>query len=425
MQISRRLRSRGRQGVRRRLCQSVALALLVVGFGARAADAEPFVYVASLSGSVSQYGVGTDGRLVPLSPPLVAAGSQTLGVAVSPNGRSVYATNSGDDTVSQYDVGADGALTPKTPATVAAGGAPVGVTVSPDGRSVYVTNANFCAGSVSQYDVGANGALTPKVPAAAPAGCHPVGVAVTPDGSSAYVTNAVFSSGAIRASVSQYDVGSNGALAPKTPASIETPSNPLGVAVSPDGRNVYVADVGDSPDQLGDVLQFDVGPGGLLAFKTPSSVPADDRPDGVAISPDGKSVYVTNNFLFVGGLVSQYDVGAGGALSPKSPATVAAGNRASGVAVSSDGKSVYVTNPADDTISQYNVGPGGTLGPKSPRTVTSNDPEGIALTAPPRVPTSKDQCKNGGWRSYGVFKNQGDCVSFVATKGKDGPAGSP
>jgi hypothetical protein len=31
----------------------------------------------------------------------------------------------------------------------------------------------------------------------------------------------------------------------------------------------------------------------------------------------------------------------------------------------------------------------------------------------PAFPTSKDQCKHGGWQSYGVFKNQGDCVRFV------------
>jgi hypothetical protein len=40
------------------------------------------------------------------------------------------------------------------------------------------------------------------------------------------------------------------------------------------------------------------------------------------------------------------------------------------------------------------------------------------------LPTSKDQCRNGGWKTYGVFKNQGDCVSFVATGGKNPPAGS-
>jgi hypothetical protein len=36
-------------------------------------------------------------------------------------------------------------------------------------------------------------------------------------------------------------------------------------------------------------------------------------------------------------------------------------------------------------------------------------------------PTSKDRCKKGGWQSYGVFRNQGDCVSFVATGGKNPP----
>jgi hypothetical protein len=37
------------------------------------------------------------------------------------------------------------------------------------------------------------------------------------------------------------------------------------------------------------------------------------------------------------------------------------------------------------------------------------------------LPTSLDQCKSGGWRQYGVFKNQGDCVSFVVTGGKNPP----
>ena len=39
------------------------------------------------------------------------------------------------------------------------------------------------------------------------------------------------------------------------------------------------------------------------------------------------------------------------------------------------------------------------------------------------LPTSKAQCKHSGWQSYGVFKDQGDCVSFVATGGKNPPAG--
>ena len=40
-------------------------------------------------------------------------------------------------------------------------------------------------------------------------------------------------------------------------------------------------------------------------------------------------------------------------------------------------------------------------------------------------PTSKDQCKNGGWQSFNepAFKNQGDCVSYVATGGKNSGSG--
>jgi hypothetical protein len=35
----------------------------------------------------------------------------------------------------------------------------------------------------------------------------------------------------------------------------------------------------------------------------------------------------------------------------------------------------------------------------------------VVHDAPP-LPTSKDQCKNGGWREFG-FKNQGQCVASV------------
>ena len=38
------------------------------------------------------------------------------------------------------------------------------------------------------------------------------------------------------------------------------------------------------------------------------------------------------------------------------------------------------------------------------------------------IPFDKSDCKKGGWTEFGVFKNQGDCVSFVATGGKNLPA---
>lgn len=40
------------------------------------------------------------------------------------------------------------------------------------------------------------------------------------------------------------------------------------------------------------------------------------------------------------------------------------------------------------------------------------------------APATKDDCKNGGWQNFNPpFKNQGDCVSFVATNGKNPPNG--
>jgi hypothetical protein len=47
----------------------------------------------------------------------------------------------------------------------------------------------------------------------------------------------------------------------------------------------------------------------------------------------------------------------------------------------------------------------------------------VVVDAPP-LPTSKEQCKDGAWRNFGIFKNQGDCVSFVVTGGNNPPAGA-
>ncbi|HVE66260.1 MAG TPA: hypothetical protein VNC59_06735 [Thermoanaerobaculia bacterium] len=45
------------------------------------------------------------------------------------------------------------------------------------------------------------------------------------------------------------------------------------------------------------------------------------------------------------------------------------------------------------------------------------------------APTSVDECKNDGWRRFTSprFKNQGDCVSYVASKGRarGNPKGTP
>ena len=47
-----------------------------------------------------------------------------------------------------------------------------------------------------------------------------------------------------------------------------------------------------------------------------------------------------------------------------------------------------------------------------------------AGTPTPLAPTTASECKQGGWKTYGTFKNQGDCVSSVATGGRNAGNGS-
>ena len=82
-------------------------------------------------------------------------------------------------------------------------------------------------------------------------------------------------------------------------------------------------------------------------------------------------------------------------------------------------------SPSGDLIRAIPVGaatPCGLIGGAVDFPVTSGN---VVVTDAPELPASKDQCKNNGWKTFGVFKNQGDCVSFVATGGKNPPARKP
>jgi DNA-binding beta-propeller fold protein YncE len=290
----------------------------------------------------------------------------------------VYAPNEGDASVSQFNTGAGGLLAPLSPATVAAGPGPRELALSPDGRSLYVTNRD--GNSVSQYDVGPAGRLSPKSPATVATDQLPFGVDVSPDGRSAYIAN--FIGGCCGGTVSQYDVGPGGRLSPKSPPTVFPESDPFAVAVSPDGRSVYITNF--KLEENGSISQFDVGPGGRLSPKSPPALATGQDPGGLAVSPDGQSVYVANNGS---NTISQFNVGPGGKLSPKSPATIRDNDSPLRVAVSPNGKHVYVTNLPralfPSTISQFNVGADGTLTPKSPATVMNTGDVGIGLAVSP------------------------------------------
>jgi DNA-binding beta-propeller fold protein YncE len=319
-----------------------------------------------------QFGVSAGGLLSPLSPATAPTGLKPHGIAVSPDGRSVYVVSAYFyGAVSEFDVGAGGVLTPKAPPLVPTGHEPEWIAVSPDGMSVYVTNSKD--NSVSQYNAGPGGALSAKHSETVPTGAGPFGIAVSPDGRSVYVVDDKANT------VSQYDVGAEGALSPKTPATVPTGGSPAGIAVSADGKSVYVANLAEAPTGES-ISQYDVGPGGALSAKTPATVAAGKRPDRIAVSPDGKSVYVTNDEVTFPA-VSQFDVGAGGALTPKSPARMMLFGEPLGIAMSPDGKSAYVAN-LHGFVNQLEVGPGGLLAEETPAFVMTGaltEPLGVAL----------------------------------------------
>jgi 6-phosphogluconolactonase (cycloisomerase 2 family) len=81
-------------------------------------------------------GTLTPGQVVPTAPP----GNFPAEIAVSADGRFVYASNRGEDTIAAFAVAGD-RLTPLG-STPAGGAWPRHFTLSPDGRRVYVANQN-------------------------------------------------------------------------------------------------------------------------------------------------------------------------------------------------------------------------------------------------------------------------------------------
>ncbi|HET6731679.1 Ig-like domain-containing protein, partial [Mycobacterium sp.] len=120
---------------------------------------------------------------VTVTPMSIAVGNFPTGVAVSPDGSTVYVTNFGDLSSGGNTVSVIDAATNTVVATITVGGNPANVAVSPNGATAYVTNLDD--GTVSVIDTATN-----SVTATITVGDLPDGVAVSPDGAHVYVTNA-------------------------------------------------------------------------------------------------------------------------------------------------------------------------------------------------------------------------------------------
>ena len=107
----------------------------------------------------------------------------------------------------------------------------------------------------------------------------PSGVAVTPDGSKVFVANLNSNN------VSVIDTASN-----TVTATIPVGTTPVNVAVTPDGSKVYVSNEASS------VSVIDTASNTVTAASNTvtTTIPVGMSPIGVAVTPDGSKVYVAN-----------------------------------------------------------------------------------------------------------------------------------
>jgi hypothetical protein len=65
----------------------------------------------------------------------------------------------------------------------------------------------------------------------------------------------------------------------------------------------------------------------------------------------------------------------------------------------------------------------GGIGPNPGGNINSDGGFDLQLAYSGGGVVGKDSCKSDGWQAFGVFKTQGDCVSFFASKGRNFPEG--
>ena len=388
----------------------MAVGVLVAACSAAAGPVArgPFVYVAaSKSDVISQFSVASSGALRPLKPAMISAGAFPYGVAVSPQGTSVYAVDVGPngghpaDRVSQYTIDpSTGRLRPKSPATVPGGRGGQSIAISPNGKSAYVNGHD----KVWQYTISpSTGALRPMSPAAVASGGTSTAVAVTPNGKYLYVatcsgcgvglrkrsssragSGASASTSTMKSTIWEYRINPHtGALSSKPFGIVAIGDGAQWMAIAPNGRSAYVAAPGGGRGGPGSgaVWQYTINPTtGKLTPKSPATAAAGFGPHNIVIAPNGKNAYVST---VDDHKVSQYRINQRtGTLSPQPASTATTVLAPEAIALAANGKSAYVTSEGLSMLSQFTIDPTtGKITPMTPATVkTARGALGVAVT---------------------------------------------
>ncbi|MEW2354042.1 beta-propeller fold lactonase family protein [Spirillospora sp. NPDC029432] len=264
-----------------------------------------FGYVAdTLLNRILRVRIGPDGALTRLG---AVATQAPFAMAMSPDGRTLYASNLGSRAVSVFAVGRRGDLHPRDAVDTGAENSK-GVAVTPDGRFLYVshgTPADTARTVLTGFALRADGSVGRRVARAA-IGVSGAETVITPDGRFVYVVNQVSDD------VHGFHIAASGALRPVPGSPVPGGDFPEGAAISPDGHWLYVAavGVGANPDAVpGQVLGFAIGDDGRLTETVPRT--SMSSPIGIGFAPGGRRVYVSD---FTDSIVNTFAVGPGGAL---------------------------------------------------------------------------------------------------------------
>lgn len=323
----------------------------------------------------------------------VNAGLNPAGVAVAGN-RFVYVANHGvvggdQGNVSGYAINAsNGTLTPVAGSPFAAGRNPAGVTSDSQGRVLYVTN--FEGASVSVFTIGASGALTPLAtasthyPSTVLNGTAPAAIAIAPSGRFAYTanksrTNAPTVGRIGSGTVTVFRVETDGRLT--AIQNVAAGIDPIHLAVSPDGRHLYVAnnELPDDPttapveQNTGDVTTFPINADGTLgtAFATDAGL----LPQAVVVDPSGSAVYVATSGS---NTVTSFARATNGTLTANGLLTVRSTPWA--MAIEPSGRFLHIANASiDGGIATYLLEPG--MAPRALPFTTSAHANSVASTA--------------------------------------------
>ncbi|MBY0110236.1 MAG: beta-propeller fold lactonase family protein [Candidatus Babeliaceae bacterium] len=327
----------------------------------------------------------------------IPVGLNPAGIAVTPNNLFAYVANDnqnnipGQDTVSVLNL-----TTNVVDQTISSTtfNQPYTITINASGTKAYVTNSNYT--TVSIVDISAN-AVTGLITGFD----GPSGFAITPDGATAYVNNYGSPEGVMSGNGTKVNIVDLTTLS--ITGTIIVDQAPAALALSPDGKHLYVAsytngnlgagtvDVVDTTSNLvtTTILGFSgpfaitVTPDGQYAYVTnfgsnnfspvgttisvidlntnniSDTITVGIQPDGLAITPDGRYAYATNyNTLYNGpcgdytdltaaqGTVNIIDIATNTVISPMIPV----GRSPANVAISPDGQFAYITNYTSNTV---------------------------------------------------------------------------